>query len=179
MRFRPYLGTLAICLALAACNDKAPSADAGGSVPSEQVAAAARDFVRPEPGLYRSTVEFLEVDIPGAPPQAAEMIRQSSGQGQVSEYCLTAADVEKGFEESLRKSQRGDCDYKRFDVDGRKVDAVMVCSEQGRSVEMTLSGTGDATSSDMSMTMKMDMGQMGSGTIKARSRSERIGACRT
>lgn len=179
MTSHSQLGALALVLALTACGDGAesPSGSDGVSPTRAQVASRARDFVRPEPGLYRSTVEVLEVDIPGAPPQMAEMIRESGQTGQTNQYCVTPADVEKGFEEAVRKSQRGDCDYQRFDVDGGKIEAAMTCIEAGRSVNLTLSGSGDSTSSDMSMTMKLDMAGMGEGTIRARSRSERIGEC--
>ena len=57
------------------------------------------------------------------------------------------------------------------------IDAVMTCTQQGRSVNMTLSGTGTSTSSDMTMAMEMDMPGVGKGTIKARSSNRRIGDC--
>ena len=170
---------VALLLVLAGCGEKAGSdADEGGvAVPQAQVSSRARDLLKPEPGLYRATVEIQEFAIPGAPPQVAAMMRESAMSAQNTEYCLTPEDVEKGYEESIRKSQQGECEYKRFDVDGGKIEAALTCTDQGRTVDMTLSGTGDRTSSGMAMTMKMDMGGMGEGTIRARSRSERIGDC--
>lgn len=171
-------GAVAFLMIVSGCGERAASneEEAEGSVPQSQVADRARDLVRPEPGLYRSTVEIQEFDIPGAPPQVAEMMRNSMSSNS-TEYCLTPEDVAKGYEESIRKSQQGECDYKRFDVDGGKIDAALTCTDQGRTVDLTLSGTGTRTSSDMAMTMKMDMGPTGQGTIRARSRSERIGDC--
>lgn len=172
------LSAIALFLLVSGCGESAaPDADAvGGAVSQEQVADRARDLVRPEPGLYRSTTQIQEFDIPGAPPQVAEMMRESMSSSS-TEYCLTPEDVAKGYEESIRKSQQGECDYKRFDVDGGKIEAALTCIDQGRKVDLTLSGTGTSTSSDMAMTMKMDMGPGGQGTIRARSRSERIGDC--
>lgn len=173
------LGAVALLFVLAGCGEKAGSDAAGdaGKVSQDQVASRARDLVKPEPGLYRATVEIQEFAIPGAPPQVAAMMRDSAVSAQATEYCLTPEDVAKGYEESIRKSQQGECEYKRFDVDGGKIEAALTCTDQGRTVDLALSGTGDATSSDMAMTMKMDMGGMGEGTIRARSRSERIGDC--
>lgn len=168
-----------LLLALAGCGEKAGSGpgEDGEAVSPEQVADRARGFVKPDPGLYRVKVEIEEFAVPGAPPQVAEMIRQSAMSGQESEYCLTPEEVEKGWEESIRKSQQGDCVYKRFDADGARIDAQLTCTDQGRTVDLTLSGTGGRTSSDMAMTMKMAMGEMGEATIRARSRSQRVGDC--
>lgn len=187
-RFRS--GVIALALAVTACGgDAAPDAAGdeassssekgaqAGSVPRETVIARAADAIRPQPGLYRSTTEITEFDIPDAPPQVKEMMRDRGMSRQSTEYCLTPADVEKGFEESVRKSQQGDCDYKRFDVAGGTIEAAMTCRQDGRTVDLTLSGRGTRTSSDMAMTMQTDMGPMGKGTIRARTKSERIGDC--
>lgn len=180
-------GSIALGLVLAGCsggtgNDAAENGEAGaaavGSVFKETMIERAGNFVRPQPGLYRSTNEILEFDIPGAPPQVKEMMRNSASSRQAIEYCVTPEEAAKGFEESIRKSQEGDCDYKRFDVDGGRIAAELTCRQDGRTVELTLSGKGNSTSSEMDMTMKTDMGELGAGTIRARSRSERIGECK-
>ena len=183
------IGTCALVLALAACGGEAapdaervsgstsPSSETGGSLSKETVIERAGNAIRPQPGLYRSTTEITEFDIPNAPAQVKEMMRNSAVSKQATEYCLTLAEVEKGFEESLRKSQQGDCDYRRFNVSGGTIEAAMTCRQDGRTVDLTLSGKGTRTSSDMAMTMNTDMGPMGKGTIRARTKTERIGDC--
>ena len=172
------LVAVTVVLMVSACGENGvPEAgDPGASVSQQQVASRSRDLVQPEPGLYRATMEIQEFNVPGAPPQVAAMLRDSVS-ARTTEYCLTAEDVAKGYEESIRKSQQGECEYKRFDVDGGSIDAALTCTDQGRTMDLTLSGTGTATASDMAMTMKMDMGEMGEGTIRARTRSQRIGDC--
>ena len=181
------IGALALALALGACSSNdgaavgegADTAQAGGSMNAAEAAKARRasEGIRPQPGLYRSTTEITEFDIPNAPAQVKEMMRNSAVSKQATEYCLTLAEVEKGFEESLRKSQQGDCDYRRFNVSGGTIEAAMTCRQDGRTVDLTLSGKGTRTSSDMAMTMNTDMGPMGKGTIRARTKTERIGDC--
>lgn len=167
---------LPLALALAACGERGGDT-AGSTVTAEEVASRASDYVKPEPGLYRTSIEILEVDIPNAPPQVREMMKSSAASNQTHEYCVTPQDVEKGLEQAIRKSQQGDCDYKKFEVAGGRIDAVMTCRQQGQTVDMTMSGSGTATSSDMEMTMKMQMPGVGESTIRSRSRSERIGDC--
>ena len=177
--------TFAACAALVACGS-AP--DGGGSSPSatgltgeaaaKKVAAARADLPRPDPGLYRTTVEMVDVDLPGAPEGVAEMMRNSMKQDRASDYCVTAADVEKGYEEMVRRSQQGDCTFQRFDVVGGKIDAEMTCrGDRGGMSTIAMSGTAGRTSSDMDVRMKMELPGMGEGTMRMKSRSERIGAC--
>lgn len=179
MRY-PTIAAMTLTLALAACSggeeDKAGS---GETVSSEEVAERARNVVKPEPGLYRSTVELLEVDIPGAPTGAADMMKgMMGGSDTTSEYCLTQADVDRGFEEMLKNSQNGDCTFERFEANGGEIDAVMNCTAQGgNTMRMTMRGTGGATSSEMTMNMETEMPGMGKANMRMTAKHERIGDC--
>ena len=109
MRY-PTIAAMTLSLALAACSSGEDEPSSGETISTEEVAERARDAVRPEPGLYRSTVELLEVDMPGAPAGVEDtMKRMMGGSNTASEYCLTQQDVDRGFEEMARKSQQGDC----------------------------------------------------------------------
>lgn len=166
-------------LALAGCGEAEPegtNADDGGISQSE-VAERARDTVQPQPGQYRAVMQVLEVDIPGAPAGAGDMLRQMMD-GQAHEYCLTQADVDKGYEEMARQSQDGDCTFQRFDVDGGEIDALMQCTgEQGNTIQMAMTGTATPTSSVMNMTMTGDMAGMGDSTLRMKATHERVGDC--
>ena len=175
---------IAVSTALAACGPgptaDGPGATAKGSERSvaAQVAAAGADLPRPDPGLYRTTVQIVEFDMPGAPNGAAEMMRDSMQQDRTSDNCVTPADVEKGYEDMVRRSQQGDCTFKRFDVAGGRIDAAMACrSERGGTSDIIMTGRAERTSSDMDMTMKMKLPGMGQSTMRMKSRSERIGPC--
>lgn len=183
------ISAVALVFALAACSsddspavgERADTAQAGGSMDAAEVADKARrasERIKPEPGQYRVTVEEVALDIPGAPKGAAEMMAGAMGQGRTSEYCLTQADVDKGYEEMAKRSQDASCTYQRFDVSGGKIDAAMTCKgEGGSTVNAVMSGTAGRTSSTMDMTMDMEMPGMGKGTMRMKSRHERIGDC--
>ena len=183
MQTRNFMAAAALA-ALAACGS-APKADGPGATAdgsdrsvAAELAAAGADLPRPDPGLYRTTVQIVEFDMPGAPKGAAEMMRGSMKQDRASEYCLTPADVAKGYEEMVRRSQQGDCTFKRFDLDEGKIDAAMTCRPgRGSASDITMSGKAGRTSSDMNITMKMELPGMGQSTMRMKSRSERIGPC--
>ncbi len=166
--------------ALAACSSEAPeTADSGEEVSMEEVAERAKESaIKPEPGQYRVTMEVLEVDVPGAPEGAADMMRGMMA-GRSHSYCLTQEDVEKGFEQMARNSQEDDnCSFQRFDIDGGDFDAKMTCDAQGQgTMTMTMKGKGTPTSSEVEMTMKGNMTGMGDSTIRMKASHERTGDC--
>ena len=167
-------------LTLAACGGEEPAAS-GESISTDEVierAEAAGAEIKPEPGQYRSTMEVQEINIPGAPAQMRDMMKNSMT-SQTSEYCLTQADANKGFEEAARQSQEDmNCTYERFDVAGGDIDARMTCSPQGQgSMTVEMTGTGTSTKSDMTMAMTGDMPGMGEMSMRMRIVNERIGDC--
>ena len=152
-------------------------AASGGDLSMAEVAERAREgTVRPQPGQYRSQVELVDLDIPGAPPQAAEMMRGQMS--QTTEFCLTQEDVEEGFRQLASQPQGGDCSFNKFDVDGGEIDAAMSCTNPGGgTVNISMQGTGRETSSEFTMRMSGDLGGTGEGSMTMKQTSERIGDC--
>ncbi len=167
-------------LALAGCGDSADDAATGDTLTTAEVAEIASNAIKPEPGLYRATMTVSEVDIPGAPQGALDMMKQAM-EGHSHEYCMSQEDVEKGFEEMARQSQESDdCAFEKFDVDGGSIDAKMSCkSGDVGTVNMSLQGKATPTSSEMDMTMVGNMTGMGESTIRMTAKHEKIGECPT
>ena len=170
--------TLAASLVLTACGSSDPDTDGDGTISMEEAQASmeASGAVKPQPGQYRASVELVDFQVPGAPPNAKDMMQ---GMFQRSfEYCLTPEDAENGFEEMARSSQDGDCSFESFEANGNDIDAVMVCSGTGMgNMRVTLDGSGSETSSVMTMSMQGNMGGQGEGSMTMRTRHERIGDC--
>lgn len=170
----------ALALLLASCGGSEPAADRNEAASGANLAQSAdASRVKPQPGMYRTTMEVLEVSMPGAPPQVSDMMKQTMG-GQSHEYCLSQADVDKGFEQMARQGQRdGDCTFTRFNVAGGRIDSEMVCnSGGGRTMTMTMDGTATPVRSVMNMTMVGNMTGQGKSTIRMKAIHERIGDCK-
>lgn len=172
--------SLALAVALAACGsaEESEGSDAG-SISIKEAAERAKDSgMKPEPGQYRVTMELLELDVPGAPEGANEMMRGMMG-GQSHEYCLKQEDVDKGFEEMARQSQENkDCTFERFDISGGAFDGQMVCNVPGQGrMTIAMKGEGTPTSSTMETRMEGDFSGMGPSTLRMRASHERIGDC--
>lgn len=176
------IAVIAGSLLVAGCSQGTEDAGGGEAIGTEELAERASDIVRPDPGLYRSTVELLEVDMPGAPAGMEDtMKRAMGGANSTTEYCLTSEDAERGFEEMAKNSQKGDCSFERFEADGGKIDAAMTCrggeGGEGAVMQMTMQGTGGRTASEMTMTMQTEAPGMGKATMRMKATHQRIGDC--
>ena len=148
---------------------------AAAGVTNDNLAAQSIDAeMRPLPGQYNAKITFLSIDMPGAPPQMADMMSQMMSRD--IQYCLTPEEIEEGYRSMFRQSQEGDCTIDRYNAVNGELDALMTCRGDGRTITMEMEGTGSSTSSDITMTMSGDFG-MGPGSMKLRAQHERIGEC--
>ena len=151
------------------------AADGNGAVSLKEAAKQAEaQGIKPEPGLYRATITMTEINIPGMPP---EMAGHGAGMVTTTEDCLTKEEVDNGFEGLLKQGQNGECSYESFNLDGGKMDAVMVCNTPQGAARMTMNGTATATSSDFTATTAMKFEGVGDATMKFTAKHERIGEC--
>ncbi|MCX9148482.1 DUF3617 domain-containing protein [Erythrobacter sp. WG] len=174
---KPFvLAALAAALTLAGCSGGGNAdADGDGKVSIGEAAKRAEaEGLKPEPGLYKTTVTMTGLEIPGLPP---EMKNHGAGLSTTVEDCLTAEEAGKGFEEVVSQGQNGDCAYESFALDGGKLDAVMVCKAEGRETRTSLTGTATKTGADLTATTQMAFDGAGRGTMSATVKHERIGAC--
>lgn len=143
---------------------------------------AARQMVKPLPGLYKSTSRLVSFEVPGMPPAQAEQMRKMfSTTEQGREYCLTPAEAEEGMEGALKKLADGKCTYDRFNADGEVLDAKLTC-ETGKDMKATIAMKGTMSAEGSQMTMEVEQnapGAPGGMAVKmvAEIASERIGDC--
>lgn len=180
MRRSILLATAAF--ALAACGSQDADADGDGEISADEVAAQSGDLVKPEPGLYRSTVELVDLEMPNASPEAQDMMRaMMSGGASEHTFCLTPEQAEQGFEEMLRESQRedGECSYDKFETKGGSFDAVLTCKDSDEGLaRIAMQGTGTGTSSTMTMTIDTQGPDEEMMTMTMKQQQERIGDCK-
>jgi len=183
MRVQHTMGLALTALALSACSGGGSvdaDADGDGTVSSEEMreaVAEAGSDMRPQAGKYATTMEIIEIDMPGAPDAIKNMM--GSAMNQTTEYCLTPEMAEKGWEDSLKEGQNGECDVNTFTLDGGEVDMQMTCAVEGGAGEMKVAMSGEVTSTTSDLTMSMDgtVPEMGDVTMKMGFKQERIGEC--
>lgn len=178
MRHSHILPITALLL-LAGCGS---SEDAAGGSEAEEMAAAAEDGPTPQAGQYRTTMELLEISMPDAPPEVANMMRQGFGQGpqEAKTYCVTPEQAAQSTsrEEVLKNLADSNCTVDSFEMAGGRIEAALTCSGEGAMTgQVQLTGTMTETSSDMEMSFKMQVPQAGEATMRMHMVSERIGDC--
>lgn len=160
---------------LSGCSGGNTDANGDGEISSKEAAAKAKaEGIKPQPGLYKATITMTGLDVPGLPP---EMKGHGAGQTITSEDCLTQEQVDKGFEEMLKQGQNGECSYESFNLDGDKMDAVMVCKTPEGAARMTMTGTTTATTAEFTAETKMNFEGVGEATMSFTGKHERIGEC--
>ncbi len=126
-----------------------------------------------QPGKWLQQIETTEIDAPGLPPQALQMMPRSFS----NSYCLTPEEAARGPQQMLEQSrqQGGQCSYKNFDMAAGKINAVMECKGDGAgAIRMTMRGDYSPTSYRMTMVME------GAGMIRRMtsvSTGRHAGAC--
>jgi hypothetical protein len=148
-------------------------ADGNGEVSMKEAAKKA-EGLKPQAGQYKAVITMTGIDIPGMPP---EMAGHGGGMTTNTEYCLTQAEVDKGYQEMMKRGQNGECTYESFNLAGGKLDAVMLCKTGEGDARMTMNGTVTPTTFDFTATMAMKFADAPEGTMTFTAKHERLGDC--
>jgi hypothetical protein len=175
----PTTLALTAILALTACN-KAPS----GPKTAEQVKQEVTEMVKPIPGQYHSTSKIVRFEVPGMPAAQAERMKGMFAATQGRDFCLTAAEADKGYESMTSKLAQGNCKYDRFDASGGTIDAKLTC-QTGKGMTGTFEMKGAMTTESSQMTVKVEQsapgmpgGGLGGGVkMEMEVTSQRTGDC--
>ncbi|KPL68197.1 hypothetical protein SZ64_08725 [Erythrobacter sp. SG61-1L] len=172
-------------IALAGCGKKeeAPAGGEAGGEAAKPAEAVAAGLDTPQPGLYKQTVEVLEMSIPGMPAAMAAQMKQSMSANMELTDCLTPEEAKEAVKQltSRGMNKESNCTYDKFDVSGGAIDAVMKCDgENGGSGTFKLSGSFSSTGSDMTVEGDQVVPDMPGGKMhmKMHMVSERIGECK-
>jgi hypothetical protein len=121
----------------------------------EEVAAEMRkngggeSFVNP--GKWQQTVTLLEIDAPGMPPEARQMMQKAMDQVQQHEVCLTPEQA-KSPKADFFTGKDQNCRYEHFKWGGGKIDLKLDCQHPNAKQVMLLTGDYDPDSYTMTMT---------------------------
>lgn len=181
---------LGAAAALAGCSGQSTNetAAATGEVslqnaaPSEVAAQAqAAGTMRFNPGQWETRVELIDVDIPGMPAGAVDMMKQNMSGRAVSSSCITPEQAANP-EASVFSGSDGQCRYTNFTMADGRIDAAMTCTGGGMGggeMKMRTTGTFDRTTFTMQNEMETSIPGKG-GVMKMSSKvtGRRTGDCR-
>jgi hypothetical protein len=177
---------LAAAILLAACGGNADTAadaegDAAGA--DNSALAGAAGGIRLQPGLYRTSFEQLEFNVPGMSDAVKQQMQATmGGAAEVAKpitYCFTPEQAAaNGPEEMAKKMAEGNCTVARFDVSGGSISSEMQCTgADGVTTNVLMDGQMTPTGSTMTMTQKMQLRGDTTVEIKSRVTTERVGDC--
>ncbi len=121
-------------------------------------------------GKYQITTTIVSVDMPGAPPQVAQMM---AGRPMSSTICITPEQAAKG--QVGAPPQAKDCTAVKASVVGGHLESQMTCTMNGSTVTVTNSGT--YTGDGFDINGKMVMTGKTAMTQTTKVSAKRVGAC--
>lgn len=171
---------IALPLLLAACGNEPDVQMENASVGEvaeemRKQAGSSDSFITP--GKWQQTVKLLEIEAPGMPPEAREMMQKAMGEMQQVEHCLTAEQAKKPPEDFFAKANEN-CRYDHFNWGGGKIDLKLNCTlPQG---SMTMVQTGEYRPGGYSMAVTQTISNAASAqpmVMKMSVDAKRVGDC--
>lgn len=167
---------LILVVAAAACS-KAPEPKAEDALSERDVAAEATKL-KLEPGRWETTTLITDIDVSGLPADATDA---ATGTPTTTATCVTPAQAAKPDASFLSGTRDANCEYQRFSMAGKRIDAALTCSPRGlaggKAIEMKLTGGYSSTAFAMNMTMNTKLAASMAMTMKATVNGKRTGAC--
>lgn len=128
-----------------------------------------------QPGQWEASTTVNSIDIPGAPPQVAQMMKgqMASGGRTKMTYCITPQQAAQGPQEMLK--QNPSCRFSKYEMKGGRIATEMSCSQNGGTMTARASGSYTPTSFNVTSNTVMS-GQM-SMRMSSTSTGRRVGPC--
>jgi hypothetical protein len=177
----------AALLALAGCgggHKDGGNATADGTSPTASASAAATGSgggsVQIQPGEWETKIESVEVDAPGLPPQAKDMLARAMGGSKTTvRNCVTPEQARRPDADMFSGKGRGNCKSSDFSISGGHMHGTVSCpAGEGRLGSMTMVMDGQFSPQGYSVSQNMTTDAGGTKmTIKSRVTGKRVGEC--
>ena len=126
------------------------------------------------PGQWQMTYNVTSMDLPGAPPQMAQMMKSRMAQGaKTMTYCITPEQAKQGPQEMLKQSPS--CRFTRYSMQGGTISTEMTCAQNGGS--MTVKSNGRYTADSFAVTSNAVMTGGMNMRMASTSSGKRVGPC--
>jgi hypothetical protein len=123
------------------------------------------------PGMWEIAVTINTVDMPGAPPFVANMMR---GKTTRIKHCITPEEAARGPQDMLKSSKS--CTFQKYSMQNGRLNSEMTCVAGGQTTRMVSSGsftpTGFTSSGRSVVTGSMPM------TMTSTANGRLLGACK-
>jgi Protein of unknown function (DUF3617) len=160
------LGIVAVGLSLSGCGSKE----------------AASGVVKRDAGSWKSEISINKFELPGAPPEAKQMMEGMMKMASAVEVCLTPEQAAKDdIATDMANGQAAkDCQFSKKNVSGGTIDVEGICKNgRGETVNMKIAGTVESKKTDalISVSGKSPMGA-GQMNMEMKVVSTWTGACK-
>lgn len=137
--------------------------------------------IKREAGNWKTTLEVVKFDIPGAPPEMVDGMKKMMSAASGQESCVTPEQVAKedlAKELASGKNTPDDCKFEKRSLDGGKLDVAMACTRQGQTMNVKMTGTVEPKKTDVTIVTTGSAPTGGTMNMEMRAVSEWTGACK-
>lgn len=113
---------------------------------------------RVQPGQWEASYTVNSIDMPGAPPQVAQMMKSQMAGGKKNRmtYCITPQQAAQGPQEMLK--QNPSCRFTKYSMKGGTISTEMSCSHNGGTMTARANGSYTPTSFNVTSSAVMSGG---------------------
>ena len=135
---------------------------------------------QPRAGLYRTALQLIEFEVPGASEDQTRSMREAFAEDLASgnDFCLAPDPAGAALDrELLERIAEGECTFGRFDRSGAAIRTVMLCTRDTTvGSQVTMDGRIWSENADLDMILEQEL-ETGVTRIRARAQSARVGDC--
>ncbi len=168
-------------IALAACSSGGDAdKDGDGKVTAEEASAemAEGGKIALNPGEYEMNISFSEIDAPGIPAQAADMVKEQMAKGMTVKNCVTQEQIDNPGADMFGGQGDDTCKIDSLDRSGNDMKLQMTCSPSG-GMKMVSNMEGSFAKESYTMNIEQKMTGMPTGdmSLKGKIEAKRLGDC--
>ncbi|NNM78645.1 DUF3617 domain-containing protein [Sphingomonas sp. ID1715] len=168
-------------LALAACN-KEPEVKIENATPAQvasKVRAARGAETKLQPGQWQVVSSMDLLDVQGVPAETAARMKMAMTRTSSNLQCVSKEQADNPNAGLFAGQNNSRCKYESFEMTGGKIAAKMRCpGENGAEMLMTMDGSFDPKSYQVTADMNMNMGASGQKMrMTMKSTGTRVGEC--
>lgn len=166
--------------AMTGCADNADTNGDGVVSRDERATEMQRDgYLAMEPGRWRMTFAFTDIDVPRLGNQEKESIKAELAKGASGVSCLSAAEAAKPGPDFFGGEGAEDCSYQTFDIAGNRVTMKLSCGmgDLGKA-QMDLNGTVGDRDFNFDTDLVVQLPMAGKIALKGTMQGTHEGACK-
>lgn len=173
---------LIICSIITACTDDSADSDGNGIIDTDERKSEMLSdaFIEVEAGLWETTTNFTDIDMPAISGARKEKLLKQISQGFSSQTCISEEEAKEPDADFFGGDGSENCEYERFDMSGQLAEIIVNCKVDNiGAAQIHLNGKIDSKEHVFDTKLTMKMPGLGDIVMDGTVQRNHIGYCPT